>query len=91
MNPISDPVGPDHPMKSDRNPGYGIASGSDGKFITTPHLITIYLTSTMGCNFTQLSDPIGSDCRTRSDSNTMDPLVIPQPGPSGGARFFGYA
>jgi hypothetical protein len=39
---------------------------------------TIHLISTMGCNFTELSDPIGSDCRIRSDSNTMDPLVIPQ-------------
>jgi hypothetical protein len=34
----------------------------------------------MGCNFTQLSDPIGSDCQIRSDSNTIDSLVISQPG-----------
>ncbi len=49
----------------DRNPGCGTTSGSDGKIIITPHLITIHLISTMGCNFTQLSDPIGSDCRIR--------------------------
>ncbi len=73
-------VGSDHPTKSYRNPCCGITNGSDGKIIITPHLITVHLTSTMGCNFTQLSDPIGSDCRIRSDSNTMDPLVIPQPG-----------
>ncbi len=52
----------------DRNPGYGTTKGSDGKIVITPHLITIHLISTMGCNFTQLSDPIGSDCRFRSDS-----------------------
>ncbi len=75
----SDLVGSDHPTKSDRNPGCGITNGSDGKIIIIPHLITIHLTSTMGCNFTELSDPIGSDCRIRSDSNTMDSLVIPQP------------
>jgi hypothetical protein len=54
---------------------------SDGQIIITLHLIPIHLINTMGCNFTQLSDPIGSDCRIGSDSNTMDPLVIPQPGP----------
>jgi hypothetical protein len=40
----------------------------------------IHLISIMGCNFTQLFDPIGSNCRIRSDAKTMDPLVIPQPG-----------
>jgi hypothetical protein len=54
--------------------------GSDGKVIITRHLITIDLTSIVGYNFTELSDPIGSDCRIRSDSNTMDRLLIPQPG-----------
>ncbi len=43
---------------SDWNPGCGTTNGSDGKIIITPHLI-----STMGCNFTQLSDPIRSDYR----------------------------
>jgi hypothetical protein len=52
----------------DRNSGCGTTNGSDGKIIITPHLITIHLISTMGCNFTQLSDPIGSDCKIRSDS-----------------------
>ncbi len=79
MNPIPGPIGFDRPTKSDRNPGYRITNGSDGKIIIT-HLITIHLISTMGCNFTQLSDPIGSDCRIRWDSNTVDPLVIPRSG-----------
>ncbi len=57
-----------------QNLGCRTTNGFDGKIIITPHLI-----STMGCNFTQLSDPIESDCRIRSDSNTMDPLVVPQP------------
>jgi hypothetical protein len=65
MNPIPDPI--------------GITDGSGDKIIITPHLITIHLTSTMGCNFIQLSGPIGCDCSTRSDFNTMDSLVIPQP------------
>ncbi len=56
----SDPI---IPTKSDRNPGCGTTNGSDGKIIITPRLITIHLISTMGCNFTQLSDPIGSDYR----------------------------
>jgi hypothetical protein len=47
--------------ESDRNPGCGTTNRSDGKIIITPHLITIHLSSTMGCNFTQLSDPIRSD------------------------------
>ncbi len=64
---------------SNRNPGCGTTNGSDGKIIIT-HLITIHLIGTMGCNFTQLSDANRSDCRIRSDSNTMDLLVIPQPG-----------
>jgi hypothetical protein len=68
MNPIPGPIGSDHPKKSDRNPGCGTTNGSDGKIIITLHLITIHLISTMGCNFTQLSDPIGSECRIRSDS-----------------------
>jgi hypothetical protein len=76
----SDLVGSDHSTKYDRNPGCGTTNGSDGKIISTPHLITINLISTMRCNFTQLSDPIGSDCRIRSDSNTMDSLLIPQRG-----------
>jgi hypothetical protein len=63
-----------------RNLGCETTNGSDGKIIITPHLIIIHSISTMGCNFTQLFDPIGSDCRILSDSNTMDPLVIPQPG-----------
>jgi hypothetical protein len=62
-----------------QNPGCRTTNGFDGKIIITPHLIIIHLISTMGCNFTQLSDPIKSDCRIRSDSNTMDPLVVPQP------------
>jgi hypothetical protein len=41
----------------DRNPGCGTTNGSDGRIIITPHLITIHLISTMGCNFTQPSDP----------------------------------
>ncbi len=61
------------------NLGCEITNGSDGKILITPHLITIHLTSTMGCNFTQLSDALGSDCRIQLDSNTMDPLVIPKP------------
>jgi hypothetical protein len=56
------------------------ANGFDGKIIITPHLINIHLISPMGCNFSQLYDPIGSDCKIQSDSNTIDPLVIPQPG-----------
>ncbi len=64
----------------DRNPGCGITYGFYGKLIITPHLITIHVISTMRCNFTQLSDPIESDCRIRSNSQSMDPLVIPQPG-----------
>ncbi len=74
------------PMKSDRNPGCGTTNGSDGKIIITPRLITIHLISTVECNFTQLSDPIGSDCRIRSDSNPMDPLVVSQPGSYGFQR-----
>jgi hypothetical protein len=38
------------------NPGCGTTNGSDGKIIITPHLITNHLISTIGCNFTQLSD-----------------------------------
>ena len=64
-------------MKSDRNPGDGIIDGSDGKIKITTHVIKIHLTGTMESNFIQLSDPIGSDCRIRSDSNTMDPDVVP--------------
>jgi hypothetical protein len=48
-----------------RNTGCGTTNGSDVKIIITGHLITIHLISTMGCNFTQLSDPIGSDYRIR--------------------------
>jgi hypothetical protein len=82
MNPIPDPIGSDHSTKFDQNPGCGITKGSDGKMIIT-HLITIHLMSTMRCNFSQLSDPIGSDSGIRSDSNTMDALVISQPGSYG--------
>jgi hypothetical protein len=52
-----------HKTNSECNPGCGTTNGSDGKIIITPHLITIHLISTMGCNFTQLSDPIRSDYR----------------------------
>jgi hypothetical protein len=69
-----------HPSRWIRYRARSDLIGSDGKIIITPHLITIHLISTMGCNFTQLSDPIRSDCRIRSNSNTMDPLVVPQPG-----------
>ncbi len=62
-----------------RNPGCGTTNGSDGKILITPHLIPIHLISTMGFNFTQLYNPIESGCRIRSDSNTVDSLVIPQP------------
>ncbi len=60
----------------DRNLGCGIINRSNGKIIITPHLITIHFISTMGCNFAQLFDPIGSDYRIRSNSNTIDPHVI---------------
>jgi hypothetical protein len=43
------------------NPDCGTTNGSDDKIIITPHLITNHLISTIGCNFTQLSDPIGSN------------------------------
>ncbi len=55
MNPIPGPIGSDHPTKFDRNPGCGTTNGSNSKIIITPHLITIHLISTMGCDFTQLS------------------------------------
>ncbi len=54
MNPIPGPIGS---SRIRRNPGCGTTNGSNSKIIITPHLITIHLISTMGCNFIQLSDP----------------------------------
>jgi hypothetical protein len=65
-----------HKTNSECNPGCGTTNGSDGKIIITPHLITIHLISTMGCNFTQLSDPIGSDKIRLSNIITREYMLL---------------
>jgi hypothetical protein len=69
-------VGSDHPRKSSRISAFGITNGSDGRIIILPHLITSHFISTMGCNFTQLSD-----------SNTRDPGVVPTDNPMNSTEF----
>ncbi len=49
-------IEPDRIRPSARNSSFGIINGSDDRIIITPHLMTIHLSSTMRCNFTQLSD-----------------------------------